>query len=843
MSASDSETSKRVKRAERASSSDSPESGGLGLSNAQLSHGRRRMLDVVNKLHSTGVQVDIDLPQIAVIGSQSSGKSSLIESISGIKLPRASGTCTRCPLECRLSRSDKPWQCIVSLRFITDADGQPLGQARNEQFGDIIVDTNEIEDRIRRAQSAILNPKTSAKKFLAGDADKRPAQLSFSLNAITLQISGPDVADLSFCDLPGLIASVSSSGGSQPDDIALVENLATTYIKKRNCIILLTVACETDFENQGAHRLAKKYDPKGTRTIGVLTKPDRIPIGEESNWLPFICGEKERLKHNWFCVKQPSSNDLKSDLTWFGVRKMENDFFASKAPWSELDGAYQPYLRTRNLVDRLSSVLSALISKRLPPIQEEVKKSIRATRDLLAELPRPPPAEPRSAITTLLHTFTSDLSRHVEGIQDDMSSAFGEGIGLIQAIRPAQERFRMMVRATEPNFQPFERSEGKKHLGPASFLGNEGDEEENDEEDGDEEEGQAREGHEETEENEDEYQGDEDVHGGESEEEEAEEDEKIPRLIESLHSGPSAGTQIIGKKRKRPHSNIIYVDEVLERAHRARTRELPGSFPFVVQKTFINNITKEWSDPAYMLCETVHATVLEQIKSLVCKHFSEFGQGSLERNVQSIMERHMRKCQEQAEERIKWLLELEDSPFSMNTHYLADYKAKFLAHYKGARDQDYSTEWANAIQKYENKPDAASGRKVIAEATGIAKILSGFAEMGVIVKPEDLAKVLPPDPMEPVLVIMADVRAYFQVAYKRFVDNVPLAVDRELVRGAAKDTLSILCKDLGINGVDGERICRDFAGEGHEVAARRADLQKKLERLETASEELHTIRI
>lgn len=85
---------------------------GVGLSNPHLSHGRRRMLDLVNKLHSTGcvshssfsfeanscefrVQVDIDLPQIAVIGSQSAGKSSLIESISGITLPRAAGTCTR----------------------------------------------------------------------------------------------------------------------------------------------------------------------------------------------------------------------------------------------------------------------------------------------------------------------------------------------------------------------------------------------------------------------------------------------------------------------------------------------------------------------------------------------------------------------------------------------------------------------------------------------------------------------------------------------------------------------------------------------------------------------------
>jgi hypothetical protein len=87
--------------------------GGVGLSNPRLSQSRRRMLDLVNKLHSTGcvlfetsvflfrlksrysIQVDIDLPQIAVIGSQSAGKSSLIESISGITLPRAAGTCTR----------------------------------------------------------------------------------------------------------------------------------------------------------------------------------------------------------------------------------------------------------------------------------------------------------------------------------------------------------------------------------------------------------------------------------------------------------------------------------------------------------------------------------------------------------------------------------------------------------------------------------------------------------------------------------------------------------------------------------------------------------------------------
>lgn len=166
------------------------------------------------------MQVDIDLPQIAVIGSQSAGKSSLIESISGITLPRAAGTCTRyiffffasisllhtassCPTECRLSRSDHPWQCIVSLRFITDAQGQLLGQARNEVFGGVIYNQSEVEDRIRRAQRAILNPKKLPKDFLDNEDEDVDSELNFSTNCVSLQISGPEVADLSFCDLPG----------------------------------------------------------------------------------------------------------------------------------------------------------------------------------------------------------------------------------------------------------------------------------------------------------------------------------------------------------------------------------------------------------------------------------------------------------------------------------------------------------------------------------------------------------------------------------------------------------------------------------------------------------------
>ena len=153
----------------------------------------------------------------------------MIESISGITLPRASGTCTRCgaashvrlpvkadtnhirhcrcPTECRLSYSSEPWQCTVSLHTITDRDGKPLGHPRNDQFGDVIHDKWEVEDRIRRAQRAILNPSTDFRHYLKDDSDHNdslPRELTFSTNAVCLQISGPDVEDLSFCDLPGM---------------------------------------------------------------------------------------------------------------------------------------------------------------------------------------------------------------------------------------------------------------------------------------------------------------------------------------------------------------------------------------------------------------------------------------------------------------------------------------------------------------------------------------------------------------------------------------------------------------------------------------------------------------
>ncbi|KAJ6565738.1 P-loop containing nucleoside triphosphate hydrolase protein [Mycena sp. CBHHK59/15] len=761
------------------SSTEDVDDHGVGLSNPVLSPGRRRMLDLVNRLHNTGVQIDIDLPQIAVIGSQSAGKSSLIESISGITLPRAAGTCTRCPTQCRLSRSDDPWKCMVELCIITDANGQTLGQARNEQFGDPIYDKSEVEDRIRRAQRAILNPSKPSRIFLEDD-DEDSAELSFSTNYISLQISGPAVADLSFVDLPGLIASVSRGGNER--DIAMVERLVTSYISKPSCVILLTVACETDFENQGAHHLAKRQDPEGKRTIGVLTKPDRIPRGDEGNWLPLIRNEQEVLENNWYCVKQPSSQDLKLGITWEEARARENDFFSLTPPWSELDPMYQKYLRTSNLVDRLSSILSDLISKRLPQIQIELENSIEKTRTGLHQLPKPPSSDPISEIANLLHVFVADLDKLLEG--------FPHQDGLLQSIRPAQERFRRDIRLTAPDFRPFERrvtEEVYTVFPDPPFLSNED--------------------------------------GG-------------------ADFGDDDDAQSVNVSVGRPSEHAIFIDQVFARALSARTRELPGHYPFVVQKSFISEFTAKWAAPAQILCRLVHSTLSEQVRALISTHFSAFGQGGLEQRIIVIVQNHMKERADIAQSLIEKFIRLEiDGPLTLNEHYLSDYKGKFLSYYKGAREKAQNPILAQAIANY--GPDVATSvqqydiRGSPIPLGGIALVLSSLSAIGLTgIKAEDLVKLLPPDRMDPALNIMSDVRAYFQVAYKRVADNIPAAIDHELVRGVGRDMLATLYTGLGINGPDGLRICREFAQEHPNVAGRREELLKRLERLDTASREL-----
>jgi len=114
---------------------------------------------------------------------------------------------------------------------------------------------------------------------------------------------------------------------------------------------------------------------------------------------------------------------------------------------------------------------------RLPEIRQEIERKSAQTLERLSRFPPEPSPDPRNDILKLLHEFTSDLKRHVWGVPNDPDSDFGNGLGLIQAIRLTQEKFRRTIRATVPKFRPFEREGGaSKTLGGFDFLGKDTDE-------------------------------------------------------------------------------------------------------------------------------------------------------------------------------------------------------------------------------------------------------------------------------------------------------------------------------------------------------------------------------
>ncbi|KAF7360121.1 hypothetical protein MVEN_00740500 [Mycena venus] len=232
----------------------------------------------------------------------------------------------------------------------------------------MITNKDEVELALRRAQFAVLNPNVSFGKVLEmsaedlryGVAGSDP--LPFSRNVVCVDLEGPELTDLMFLDLPGIIAN------AEPEIVNLVEEMVLSHIRG-NCLILVALPMTDDIENQKALRLARQEDPEGTRTIGVLTKPDMLSVGSKArdSWLDVIEGRKHRLIHGYFCTRQPDDAERNKNITSAQARHAETSFFAETAPWSTTE--HKERFGTENLVSTLSTLLVQIINDRLPLIR------------------------------------------------------------------------------------------------------------------------------------------------------------------------------------------------------------------------------------------------------------------------------------------------------------------------------------------------------------------------------------------------------------------------------------------------------------------------------------------
>jgi len=331
-----------------------------------------QLIEIVNRLRDQGAHLEIDLPIICLCGQQSCGKSSVSESISGVPLPRASGTCTRCPTEVRLVYSDDRWSASVSIRYEwDDKRNRALATAREEGVGTTTV-VAEVEYLVAQAQNRILEN----------------GGLQFSRNLVVVNIHGPTCKNLTIVDLPGLIFATEKRQDQRY--IRLVKDLVEDCIRKPNTLIAACVSAKDDMENQIINTLVRKHDPQGVRTIGIVTKVDTIEEGLESKWMDIIEGKRYPLQLGYCCVKNPSQRELDLHKTYEEYRADELHFFQSHTVWSTLSAEYLDRMGSPGLVKHMSDTLSALVKTQLPKIKRTVAEKIQSNRDKLITLPPKP---------------------------------------------------------------------------------------------------------------------------------------------------------------------------------------------------------------------------------------------------------------------------------------------------------------------------------------------------------------------------------------------------------------------------------------------------------------------
>ncbi|KAH9937926.1 P-loop containing nucleoside triphosphate hydrolase protein [Epithele typhae] len=421
------------------------------LLNSDYGKSSKQLIDIVGQLRALGAHLDnIELPRVVVIGNQSAGKSSLVEAISGISVPRDAGTCTRCPMECRLSHSTGSWTCQIKIRTEYAADGcSRLDEVTELPFGPCLTDKNEVEPMLRRAQAAILNPHMPAASFVNMDnADiggasvggKKP--LAFSRNIVCVELSGPELADLSFVDLPGIVQN------AEKELVTLVEDLVKSYISG-NSLILVTLPMSDDIENQKAARLAKEADPSGERTIGVMTKPDTLSAGSTKArdlWLEVLEGRRHPLRHGYYCTRQPDDDERARGVSGIAARDAELAFFRSTPPWAT--SSHQRRFGTTHLVQNVSKLLTQIIRKALPTIREQVALNLAGCTSHLDRLPEPITDDPASFVYKIVTDFCIELNEMVRGSPENAE--------LVQASRRAFCEFKAAIHDSAPPFVPYE---------------------------------------------------------------------------------------------------------------------------------------------------------------------------------------------------------------------------------------------------------------------------------------------------------------------------------------------------------------------------------------------------
>ncbi|XP_030291484.1 dynamin-1a isoform X8 [Sparus aurata] len=366
--------------------------------------GMEDLIPLVNRMQdafsSIGQNATLDLPQIAVVGGQSAGKSSVLENFVGKDfLPRGSGIVTRRPLVLQLMNSPTEYAEFLHCK------------------GKKFIDFDEVRQEIEAETDRI----TGANKGI-------------SPVPINLRVYSPHVLNLTLVDLPGM---TKVPVGDQPADIeAQIREMLMQFVTKENCLMLAVSPANSDLANSDALKIAKEVDPQGMRTIGVITKLDLMDEGTDAK--DILENKLLPLRRGYIGVVNRSQKDIDGRKDINAAMAAERKFFLSHPSYRHLaERMGTPYLQkvlnqqlTNHIRDTLPNLRTKLQSQLLS-IEKEVEEYKNFRPD--------DPSRKTKALLQMVQQFSVDFEKCIEGSGDQIDTAELSGGARINRI--FHERF------------------------------------------------------------------------------------------------------------------------------------------------------------------------------------------------------------------------------------------------------------------------------------------------------------------------------------------------------------------------------------------------------------------
>ncbi|KAH9731547.1 Dynamin-related protein 1B [Citrus sinensis] len=311
------------------------------------------------------------LPSIAVVGGQSSGKSSVLESVVGKDfLPRGSGIVTRRPLVLQLHKIQEGKEYAEFMHL------------PRKRFNDFAAVRKEISD----------------------ETDRETGR-SKAISTVPIHLS------------------IFSPNDGQPESIVQdIENMVRSYIEKPNCIILAISPANQDLATSDAIKISREVDPRGDRTFGVLTKIDLMDKGTDA--VDILEGKSYKLRYPWIGVVNRSQADINKSVDMIAARRREHEYFKNSPEYGHLTDR----MGSEYLGKVLSKHLETVIKSRIPGLQSLISKTISELEAELTRLGKPIANDAGGKLYTAMEisrAFDQIFKEHLDGVRPGGDKIYG----------------------------------------------------------------------------------------------------------------------------------------------------------------------------------------------------------------------------------------------------------------------------------------------------------------------------------------------------------------------------------------------------------------------------------